>query len=314
MLVGIVTVVPGVPGTTTSADGTVMVSVEGAGDDAGGVPPAGTTIVEVKDDTTGDFCTVTGTTTVDVEDVTIGERCTVTGKTVFKVEDDRTGAGFIVTRITVLIVDGEGLDAGRCEVTGTTVVEAGDEAITTTAVEAGDEATTITAPEVGDEATTGTTAVEIGDEAFGTGCNRVRVTGTTSVEVVEEVDGADRSTVTGTRTVEVDEERIGAGGVTVATRTVTIVEDETISMTEPGKLVGDREGAGASAFYAIAVPELTVEGRAITIGGPAVATTGRTGTEKGEGREELSGREPPEPICVPWSVKLAQVRRVLFEE
>lgn len=86
------TVVPGVPGTTTSTDGTVLVTVEGKGDDAGvvapagrvvvegrgddagSVPPAGIAIVEVKDDTTGECCKVTGTTTVDVEEVTIGER------------------------------------------------------------------------------------------------------------------------------------------------------------------------------------------------------------------------------------------------
>jgi hypothetical protein len=84
------------------------------------------------------------------------------------------------------------------------------EVIGTTAVEAGDEATTTTAVEFGDK-TTGTTAVEGGGGAFGPGCIRVRV----------------------------DEVRIGSGGVTVATRTVTIVEDETISMTEPGKLVGE---------------------------------------------------------------------------
>jgi len=64
------------------------------------------------------------------------------------------------------------------------------------------------------------------------------VTGTTRVEVVEEGDGADRRIVTGTRTVEVDEVRIGSGG-TADTRTVTIVEDETISITEPGRLVGE---------------------------------------------------------------------------
>jgi hypothetical protein len=150
----------------------------------------------------------------------------VIGSTDFNVEDDKTGAGWRVTRTTVLIVDGEGLGVECCEVIGTTVVEAGDEATTTTAVEFGDK-------------TTGTTAVEGGGGAFGTVCIRVRVTGTTVVEVVDEGDEADRSTVTGTRTVEVDEVRIGSRGVTVATRTVTIAEDETISMTKPGKLVGE---------------------------------------------------------------------------
>lgn len=188
--------------------------------------------------------------------------------------------------ITVLTVEDEGLGTGRSEVTETTAVGFEDEA-------------------------TETTSVDIGDEGFGAGCIKVRVTGTTRVEVVDEGDGADRSTVIGTRTVEVDEVKIGVGGDTVATRTVTIVEDETISMTEPGKLVGIWEDAASPAFYTIGVPELTVEGRGTTIGGPAVATTGR---EETEGREELSGREPPEPECVPWSVKLAQVRRVLFEE
>jgi hypothetical protein len=46
MLVGTVTVVPGVPGTTTSTEGTVLVSVEGEGDDAGRVAPAGRVVVE----------------------------------------------------------------------------------------------------------------------------------------------------------------------------------------------------------------------------------------------------------------------------
>jgi hypothetical protein len=196
-------------------------------------------------------------------------------------------------------------------VTGTTAVEAGDGATTTTAEEVGDEVTTTTAVEFGDGAIE-TSAVETGDGAPGAGCKRVRVTGTTRVEVVDEGDGADCRIVTGTNTVEVDEVRIGAGGGTVDTRTVTIVEEETISMTEPGRLVGEWEDVGSAAFYAIAVPEFAVEGRGITIGGPAVTTTGWT--ETGEEREELSGREPPEPICVPWSVKLAQVRRVLFEE
>lgn len=201
--------------------------------------------------------------------------------------------------ITVLTVEDEGLGAGRSEVIETTAVDAGDETTETTAVGFEDEAT-------------GTTSVDIEGEGFSAGCIKVRVTGTTRVEVVDEGGGADRSTVIGTRTVEVDEVRIGVGGDTVATRTVTIVEDETISMTEPGKLVGGWEDAASPAFYAIGVPELTVEGGGTTIGGPAVATTGREETE--EGREELSGREPPEPECVPWSVKLAQVRRVLFEE
>jgi hypothetical protein len=86
-------VVPGVPGITTSTEGTVLMSVVGRGGDAGRVTPAGTTIVDVRDDTTGECCKVTGTTTVDVEDVTIGEGCTVIGNTVFNVEDDRRGAG-----------------------------------------------------------------------------------------------------------------------------------------------------------------------------------------------------------------------------
>jgi hypothetical protein len=93
ILVGIVMVVPGVPGITTSTEGTVLMSVVGRGGDAGRVTPAGTTIVDVRDDTTGECCKVTGTTTVDVEDVTIGEGCTVIGNTVFNVEDDRRGAG-----------------------------------------------------------------------------------------------------------------------------------------------------------------------------------------------------------------------------
>lgn len=222
---------PGVPGITTSTEGTVLTIVVGEGGDAGSVLPAGTTIVDVRDDTTGECCKVTGTTTVDVEDVTIGERCTVIGNTVFNVEVDRRGAGWRVIGITVLTVDGGWLDVVCCEVTGTTAVEAGDGATTTTAVELGDDAI--------DDEVTGTTAVETGDKGPGAGCNRVKVTGTTVVEVVDEGDGADCRIVTGTRTVEVDEVRIGAGGVTVSTRTVTIVEDETISMTEPGRLVGD---------------------------------------------------------------------------
>jgi len=288
-----VSVVPGVPGITTSNVGAVLARVEIGADGVGSVEPAGIIIVEVKDDKTGECCTVTGTTFVDVEDVTIGERCTVIGNTVFRVEVDKAGAGLRMTGITVFNVVDEGFDAGRCEVTGTTVVKGVPDP---TEIEVGDGDTT-------------TTSFELAGEEFGAGCISVKVTGTTRVEVVDEGGGADCSNVTGTRTVEVDEVRIGAGGVTVATKTVTIVEDDTISMTEP---VGEREGAASPAFYAIGVPELTVEGRGTTIGGPAVATTGRT--ETGEEREELSGREPPEPICVPWSVKLAQVRRVLSEE
>ena len=270
-------------------------SVETGVDDGGSVEPAVIRIVEVKEDTTGECCTVTGTTIVDVEDVTTGERGTVMGNTVFNVEVDKAGARWRVIGITVFTVEDEGFG----EVTGTPVVEAGDEATRTTTVEAGGEDTT-------------TTSFEFVDKGLGAGCIRVNVTGTTRVEVVDKGGGIDCSKVTGTRTVEVDEVRIGAGAGTVDTRTVTIVEDETISMTEPVRLVGEREGAASPAFYAIGVPELKVEGRGITIGGPAVATTGRT--ETGEEREELSGREPPEPICVPWRVKLAQVRRVLFEE
>lgn len=81
------------PGITTSNDGTGLVSIEVRGGDVGRVTPAGTTIVEVKDDTTGECCEVTGTTIVDVEDVTIGERVTVIGNTVFNVEGDTAGAG-----------------------------------------------------------------------------------------------------------------------------------------------------------------------------------------------------------------------------
>jgi len=135
MLVGIVIVVPCVPGMTTSTDGVVLISVVGKGGDVGSVTPAGTTIVEVKYDSTGEGCKVTGTTTVDVEDVTIGERCTVRGSTVFNVEVDRTGAGWRVMGITVLSVEDEVLGTGRCEVAGTMTVEAGGEPTTTTAVE-----------------------------------------------------------------------------------------------------------------------------------------------------------------------------------
>jgi hypothetical protein len=46
MLVGIVIVVPCVPGMTTSTDGVVLISVVGKGGDVGSVTPAGTTLVE----------------------------------------------------------------------------------------------------------------------------------------------------------------------------------------------------------------------------------------------------------------------------
>lgn len=166
---------PGVPGRTTSNFGAVLVSVETGGDDLGSVDPAGITIVEVKDDTTGECCTVTGATIVDVEDVTIGERCTVKGNTVFSVEVDKTGAGWRVTGITVFTVEDEGVGAGRCEAAGTTAVDGVPD---TTAIEVGNEGTT-------------TTSVEFTGEGFGAGCIRVKVTGTTRVEVVDEGGGAD---------------------------------------------------------------------------------------------------------------------------
>lgn len=79
------------------------------------------------------------------------------------------------------------------------------------------------------------------------------------------------------------------------------------------------EGGGTEfpAFYAEGVLEIGVElagGEGLTVGGPAVATAGRGEEGKeGEEAEGFPGPELPEPDCVPWTVKLAHVRRVLSD-
>ena len=78
-------------------------------------------------------------------------------------------------------------------------------------------------------------------------------------------------------------------------------------MKEAGELLGVFAGAGEfPAIYAGGI----LEGGGLTVGGPAVATEGRGTT----GEEDRAGPGLPAPEFVPWMVKLAQLRRDLFEE
>jgi hypothetical protein len=79
-------------------------------------------------------------------------------------------------------------------------------------------------------------------------------------------------------------------------------------MKEAGELLEILASGGLLAIYAGGILEPAGEGT--TVGGPAVDTEGLEGI----GEEDRAGPGLPASEFVPWSVKLAQLRRVLFEE
>lgn len=102
----------------------------------------------------------------------------------------------------------------------------------------------------------------------------------------------------------------GAGRVKMTGTTAAEVEEDTNWTTEPAALLDEGGVLCGPAFYADGALELGEEG-GTTVGGPAVATAGLG--EVGGGGEAGPGLEPPEPGCLPGSVKLAHVRRFLSE-
>lgn len=78
--------------------------------------------------------------------------------------------------------------------------------------------------------------------------------------------------------------------------TAVEVEDDTNWMSEGDALPVDDGEFEGPAFY---TEGEFVGGGGLTVGGPAVATTGEEEEEAGEERGEDPGPAPPEPECVP---------------